>query len=232
MTSSPRPSEQNERRYPGVRSFGDTEVDRHLFFGRDLEKYELLQLVLVERLVVLFSRSGLGKSSIINAGLMQPLRNCGRFPMVVRISSEKLDPLDSFYRGVKAACDLGIERGEIDAYEPANTGEWNKTSLWHFIKTFYIWRGERLLKPVVIIDQFEELFTIIADDRRGHFINELADLVRGNRPDRSATNLNDDKSDLSDRPPEVKVVLAIREEFMARSLSAIRFLKDARRRIG
>ena len=65
--------------------------------------------------------------------------------------------MDSFYRGVKAACDRGIERQEIEAYEPADPAEWNKTSLWHFIKTFYIWRGDKLLQPVVITNRLRNV---------------------------------------------------------------------------
>ena len=43
------------RRYPGVQPFGDNDTQRELFRGRDEEKYELLQLVLAERLVLLFA---------------------------------------------------------------------------------------------------------------------------------------------------------------------------------
>ena len=153
MTTSSQPELKQMRRYPGVRSFDDQPLHRQLFKGRGAESYDLLQLVLVERLSVLFARSGVGKSSIINAGIMQPLRDSGRFPMVVRVSGLDDDPLGSLYSGVKAACDQGIRRQEIDAYEPEEPGEWNRSTLWHFFKTFYIWRGEQLLQPVVIIDQ-------------------------------------------------------------------------------
>ena len=90
-------------RYPGVQPFGDDAVQRRLFRGRDEEKYELLQLVLAERLVLLFARSGIGKSSLINAGLLEPLREQDYFPMVVRVSGSPGGPLDSIYDGIKAA---------------------------------------------------------------------------------------------------------------------------------
>ena len=198
-------------RYPGVRPFGDGEVHRRLFRGREDEKYELLQLILAERLVLVFARSGIGKSSLINAGLMQPLRDKGYFPMVVRVgASAGRNPVDGLYDGVKAALDQANGRAQIE-FEPPEEA-WDRSSLWHFFKTLELWRHDRLLLPVLLIDQFEELFTLHSAQQRKQFIHELADLVRGTRP---RGGLNDSGGSLSDTPPEVKVVLALREDFYA-----------------
>jgi hypothetical protein len=207
--SSPSSStEQKARRYPGVASFADNDIHRMLFCGRQQEAYDLLHLVLAERHVVLFSRSGIGKSSIVNAGLMQPLREKGFFPMVVRAGNTDVDPLECFYAGVEAACKRGVQERQIDEFEPADPANWNRTSLWHFIKTFYIWREDKLLRPVLIFDQFEELFTLVDKGKRARFIGELADLVRGSRP-------RDAGHELSDQAPDAKFVFVIREEFLA-----------------
>ncbi len=173
----------------------------------------MLQLVLAERLVVLFARSGIGKTSLINAGLTQSLRDNGFFPMVIRVNGMDGDPLDSLYRGVRAACERGLTRHEIDELEPADRAEWDTTSLWHFFESFYIWRADDLLRPVVIIDQFEELFTLVSDEPRRSFIDELADLVRGTRP--RASHARSGGAVLGERPPDVRVVLSIREDYMA-----------------
>jgi hypothetical protein len=211
-------SAEKTSRYPGVRPFGDGEVHRRLFRGREDEKYELLQLILAERLVLVFARSGIGKSSLINAGLMQPLRDKGYFPMVVRVgASAGRSPVDGLYDGVKATLDLANGRGQIE-FEPPEEG-WNRSSLWHFFKTLELWRHDRLLLPVLVIDQFEELFTLHSAEQRRQFIHELADLVRGTRP---RGGLNDSGGSLSDTPPEVKVVLALREDFYA-SLEELRY---------
>ena len=53
-------SPKKTSRYPGVRPFGDGEIQRRLFRGREDEKYELLQLILAERLVLVYARSGIG----------------------------------------------------------------------------------------------------------------------------------------------------------------------------
>jgi len=209
------PAAAKIHRYPGVRSFEDDPGERTLFRGRDAETYDLLEFVRGERLVVLFARSGIGKSSLINAGLMERLRGQGFFPMVTRVASVMNDPVDSFYAGVRAACERATDRGEIAQCEPADPSEWNRRSFWHFFKSFYIWRGEaELLTPVVIIDQCEELFTLLSAEQRRPFIDQLAGLVRGIRPEGSPEEQEDTHA-LDDSPPDVRVVLAIREDSMA-----------------
>jgi hypothetical protein len=198
-------------RYPGVQPFGDDDAQRHLFYGRDSEKYELLQLVLAERLVLLFARSGVGKSSLINAGLLEPLRSKRYFPLVVRVSGSSNDPLPNLYDSIKAEVAAASERAGIE-FEPRDESAWNKASLWHFFKTFEIWREDKLLSPVLILDQFEELFTLFSETQREQLIHELANLVRGTRPRESR---NDDAKRISDTPPPVKVVLSLREDFYA-----------------
>lgn len=217
MTTSPLPENQPRiRRYPGVRPFDDNRIHRLLFRGRDAEAYDLIQLILAERLVVLFARSGVGKSSIINAGVMQPLRDKGFFPMAVRVSAMRHDPIDSVYNGVRVACDSAKKGDDEIACEPEDPSKWNRTSLWHFFKSFYIWRGEsELLTPVLIIDQFEELFTLLSKEQRRPFISELANLARGVCPAGSSAERKGSELELGDGPPDVRIVLAIREDFMA-----------------
>ncbi len=55
-------------RYPGVQPFKTNESD--IFFGRDDDKTKLYNLLMLEKLVVLFGKSGHGKSSLINAGII------------------------------------------------------------------------------------------------------------------------------------------------------------------
>ena len=61
-------------RYPGVQPFTDDELSRRLFHGREEEAKKLTDQILANRFVVLFARSGLGKTSLLKiaAGLMRP----------------------------------------------------------------------------------------------------------------------------------------------------------------
>ena len=46
-------------------------------------------------------------------------------------------------------------------------------SLWTFFKTVEFWQGDTLLTPVLILDQFEELFTLHARDATMAFLADL-----------------------------------------------------------
>lgn len=61
-------------RYPGIRPFRQDE--RHLFFGRNADAERLLRN---EQVVVLYGKSGYGKSSLLNAGLYLRLQEDGRY---------------------------------------------------------------------------------------------------------------------------------------------------------
>ena len=70
-------------RYPGPKPFSDQQ--QHIFFGRDKELDELLRLVRREQWLVLYGKSGLGKSSLLNAGLAPRLaHDDGMTPVFVR----------------------------------------------------------------------------------------------------------------------------------------------------
>lgn len=69
-------------RYPGIVAFD--EKQHSLFFGRSREKKELLQMLKNERTIVLFAKSGVGKSSLINAGLIPYMQEDGFYPIKIR----------------------------------------------------------------------------------------------------------------------------------------------------
>src|SRR4051794_19622725 len=57
--------------YPGPRSFQTDESG--IFFGREREAADLRNLLLSYRMVLLYSQSGAGKSSLVRAGLLGKL---------------------------------------------------------------------------------------------------------------------------------------------------------------
>jgi hypothetical protein len=72
-----------ENPWPGLATF--EEADSAFFHGRGVEAAELLQLVQRETLTVLFGRSGLGKTSLLNAGLYPALREEDYLPVHIRL---------------------------------------------------------------------------------------------------------------------------------------------------
>src|SRR5262245_59831217 len=56
-----------DRPYPGLEPY--SYADRHIFFAREAEARRLIRLVVMYRATLLYSDSGSGKSSLLNAGL-------------------------------------------------------------------------------------------------------------------------------------------------------------------
>jgi hypothetical protein len=200
-----RTPEGRSLRYKGTAPFQHDDIDRSMFFGRDREVRSLLSLVLAERLVVLFGRSGMGKSSLINAGLVEPLLQRGYFPMTIRIADRARGPLGGLLDGVRTtARAAGVEIVGGD-----------ESNLWSFFKTTEFWsRSDDLLHPVLILDQFEELFTLHDREPRRHFIVQLAELLRG----RAAAGRSPGPSSAPDvvaGPSKLKIVLSLREDYLA-----------------
>src|SRR5215211_6631475 len=81
--------------YKGLAAFDDTELDALLFFGRAWETEVVAANVLASRLTVLYGPSGVGKSSLLRAGVVRALRSEGGYsaPAVAVFGSWSSDPL-------------------------------------------------------------------------------------------------------------------------------------------
>ncbi|MCO6428972.1 MAG: hypothetical protein J5I83_13095 [Nitrosomonas communis] len=169
----------------------------------------LTDQIIANRLVVVYAKSGLGKTSLLNAGVAQPLREDGFLPLVARVNIIKQDLIRTVLDGIRVSAESqGVE------YHHGN-----ELSLWHFFKTAEFWRGDLLLTPVLILDQFEELFTLHGDEVRAGLLTELGHLIRGIRPAAeqatSSSLKNSDQSvPLTDAPPEIRVVISLREDYL------------------
>ncbi len=203
----------------GLASF--TEETRQYFYGRDEEVAELGRRVQRKLLTVLFGQSGLGKTSILRAGLVPRLRTQGYCPIYVRIDYSRTapEPADQ----IKAAIQANARRsGEWTQAGVAVQGE----SLWEFLHhrddVLRDQSGATLI-PLLIFDQFEEIFTLAQSDEFGRaratrFIGELADLVENRPPKEFETKLEEDES-AAERfdfaRSDYRVLIALREDYLA-----------------
>ena len=73
--------EQNP--WPGLATYDEGASD--FFFGREDEVEELLRLIKLSPLTVLYGKSGLGKSSLLQAGLFPRLRQAYFLPVYIRL---------------------------------------------------------------------------------------------------------------------------------------------------
>jgi WD40 repeat protein len=203
--------------WPGLEQF--REEDATFFRGRDAEAEELRRLVRRERLTVLFGLSGLGKSSLLQAGLFPALRAEGCLPVPLRVVYDEGGP--SPRAQVLAALSRAAEREDVEAPE-GDAG----VSLWeHFHRrgAAYWTAHNEPVTPVLVLDQFEEAFTLGRQTPAraalaSVFLDELADLVEGRVPAALRARLDADPVaakayDFSRHA--YKVLIAIREDFLA-----------------
>ncbi len=108
-----------ESPYKGLASFEDSELDALLFFGREREIAAVAANVLANRLTVLYGPSGVGKSSLLGAGVARKLRELSGAPVVVHDAWAE-DPAARLTASVHAECgELGATAGLVDTVAAA-----------------------------------------------------------------------------------------------------------------
>ncbi|MDE2085312.1 MAG: ATP-binding protein [Xanthomonadaceae bacterium] len=206
---------------PWLGLFSYAEETRAYFHGRDEEAAELARRVRRKLLTVLFGQSGLGKTSLLRAGLVPRLRDDGYCPVYVRVdyAPESPPPSEQIKQAIFRAT--------------AAAGHWTRPgssiegeSLWEFLHH----RGDLLrdangqtLMPLLIFDQFEEIFTLgQADDagrlRAKQFLADLADLVENRAPAVLEARIENDENAAADfdfARADYRVLIALREDYLA-----------------
>src|SRR5215469_5046160 len=109
-------------RYPGARPFCDNQSSQETFFGREREAIALTDQILANRLVIVYAKSGMGKTSLLNAGVAPRLRDAGYLPLFVRVNDIAHGPLVSVREGIR----------EEAARQQVEYVEGEKASLWSF----------------------------------------------------------------------------------------------------
>lgn len=182
-----------KRRYPGVRSF--EERDQAQFRGRKAASEELLLRVLSVRLLLQFAPSGVGKTSLLAAGLFPRLRPHDYFPFIVRLNKAGESLVDAVRRSLAHAAD---ESGLVDPVIPPQADR-----LWTLLSGTQLWSPNLLLlTPVLVFDQFEEVFTLRDATFRADFAQQVGELARG--------------TPRSDSPPLAKFIISLREEYLGK----------------
>ncbi len=209
-------------RYPGTQPFGDSPEDRKLFFGRRKEEELLFQTILRDELTVLTGRSGLGKSSLLRAAIFPRLREEGYVPMTVRFHLSEAE-LEEVLGRKPTIVDVLTAQFQDDC-KGLELKEGDRSSLWAYLKSSEIWSQEdELLTPVLVLDQFEEVFTRLSDQSRKAILSELAPVLSKEVPPSLRQRFaSDDPPPFSKTAPQVRVVIGMREEFISR-------LKDFKR---
>jgi WD40 repeat protein len=93
--------------FKGLARFEDTDVDAALFFGRGRDREIVAANLMASRLTVLYGESGVGKSSLLRAGVAHHLRRSPEPLIVVVFDAWQSDPVETLVRALADAA--GIE---------------------------------------------------------------------------------------------------------------------------
>lgn len=138
-----------------------TENDRGLFFGREEEIENICSRILSRRSFLLYGRSGVGKSSILRAGLIPWLQDQGHRTCIIRSFTDPLQHMTHVVR--RLVQEDGNEGVDLDG-QPL-----------HELLRHY--RSDPSSRLVVMLDQFEEFFLLLEEISRQAFINALGTLM-------------------------------------------------------
>lgn len=217
-------------RYLGTQSF--EEEDSNIFFGRKKDTEKLYQLIFLSQCVVLHGKSGMGKTSLLNASIIPKLeeeqeyrRKVGRF--VTRFSSNERTEKIRFNH-VKVRLQ-GYREGAISPLKKTISSIRKKFESLVQFSSFgddSLWETHKHLQNngfshiILIFDQFEELFDYPKEEIE-EFSNQLAELLYTQVPQYIRETLQElnEESELSDKeiekwytPFEVKIILSIRSD--------------------
>jgi hypothetical protein len=202
-----------ENPWPGLDAF---EENVHAYFhGRDTESSALLRSVLDSPLTVLYGRSGLGKTSLLRAALFPALREKDLLPIYVRLDVKTgAPPIDEQLR----TC----IRRTVEAEAPEGRVPADDEPVWQYLHRtdLELWSSRNVpLAPVIVIDQFEEVFTLGAQipGLADQFRDDFGDLVENRIPADLAARLASDgalPANLVPRSRNYKLLISLREDFL------------------
>lgn len=141
----------------------DNSEKQYLFCGRDEATRELTYLIENQLCVTLYGRTGIGKTSLLQAGIFPRLRKNNYLPILVRLGIMPQDNKHSSYAGyITQRIKEEIERfkGKIKQNDCTKQEiSPNATDyLWAYFATRHFFIQEKEVFPVIVLDQFEENF--------------------------------------------------------------------------
>jgi hypothetical protein len=220
-----------------------SEETQRFFFGRDAEIREIFLRVRDHPLTVLYGQSGYGKTSLLRGGLIPKLKADGFRPVVLQLRYEKTDRslLDQVRFALALAC---VDENELDVpYENwdqaplllpgydlkllhkalALATRWANATLWECfhvpgLRTAHL----HAAPPVILLDQFEEIFTLGAADRPPAELEalatELSDLIENRPPSGVQARLAADlelAANLDFASSPLRIIITLREDFLS-----------------
>ena len=197
--------------WPGLAPFDEAQAD--FFYGRQREVEDLFRRVRLNLLSVLYGQSGLGKTSLVRAALFPRLRGAGLLPVPIRLDYSDGSPAarDQIWHALSSALEhAGVSVAPLAVDQ----------TLWEY---FHQRALEKTVVPVLVFDQFEELFTLGPERAGGSSfvrdcVMELAALIENRPPDRVEARFDREPKLVAqydfDRQ-DYRLLVSLREDYLA-----------------
>jgi len=194
----------------GLQSY--TEAQSNSFFGRDAEINTLTSLIELNTLTIVFGRSGTGKTSLLNAGVFPKLRKSFCLPFRIRLEFNDNSP--GLISQIKR-----VLKEEIDKYGFKVESYPGPEPLWEYFHKEPLWKT---VTPILVFDQFEEIFTLSKSNPRfalkelPAFWEELSDVIENTIPEKLKEQFLEEKETVgyNYKKQKAKVVFSFREEYL------------------
>ena len=150
--------------WAGLASYEDPKTARQKlkFCGRDDDSYDLARLIMGNVFVTLYGKSGIGKTSLLNAGVFPELRQDQYSPDSLRLGIRDEEHPQSYQAMIiEAAERIATKTNTINVIAEQKDPQaidylWN-----YFARHRFYDKNDEPTTPVFVFDQFEEVF-------RGH----------------------------------------------------------------
>lgn len=209
--------------WKGLVSYTEEDVieGRYIFSGRRDITLALLSMVKNNLLVTLYGKSGIGKTSMLQAGLFSLLRRDNYLPVLLRPAEIDYDNFDAYV--IETVKDQ-LEKHNVTRYIAGIDGRFNKKTdndtddsvgniaLWFASSKFYD-SDNREVFPVLVFDQFEALF-IGSRDKGSEVLRGLHTMI-------DDSELQCPESVVCHNEANFRIMLVVREDDLFRLEDAI-----------
>lgn len=163
---------QKDNPWLGLASYQENQI----IYGRNAEINDVSQCVLSNIDTVFYGKSGIGKSSIINAGVLPQLRAKGFLPIVIRLDHSNTH---SYLRQIDDRIRTFVTVSQVSQCKsPQDELLWE-----YFHRNRFVDAQGQPLPLVLIFDQFEEIFTLQGNSAHKHaFFSQLSDVLNDIMP--------------------------------------------------
>ena len=132
--------------------------DRNIFFGREKEIEAIFRMLYSGKLILVYGKSGTGKSSIVNCGLLSRIPREDIFSINIRCGRKAHG---NFISGIKKFSGNGSGNSSSDAVE--------------ILEDIFFEQS----KPItLILDQFEEIFVLSRKNERQKLVSDLSRILK------------------------------------------------------